>query len=552
MSAIVTNFRALHEVLCEDVGRALHTQIGDAPRLRSKIAEIMQFRLSASQHENLFEEQEYFELCESVRAMVAALEAACHRSADPFNQPPPQIITASRTGKKGRPRLEINKEVLKQSLNLRGPQKLSKEFGVSARTIRRRALEHGLREPGLPVFQRIDNGDGTVTEIWTHQGPPMAAIQQNPTELDAALADILQRFPGLGRTLLASALLTQGYRVSRISIEQSYLRVHGAPSGLGHRAIERREYNVTAVNSLWHHDGHHVLIRWKFVTHAFIDGKSRFVTALQVSTNNRSQTVLEVFLRGIHQHGLPSRVRGDHGTENVLVSAYMLEARGFDRGSYIWGRSVHNVRIERLWVDYNAGFTNTWYQFFHDLELSYGLHHENPRHIWLLHHLFLHTINKEAQVWVDIWNLHKMRGTGSQSPREMFHFGLMRQGMRGIGLMAMPTADEAVTDYTQYGVDWEFMNLASDREDLLLPMEAGQPPAAGYGLGHGEPARYNEVLCEAPDCPLSDNQLAALDEHVENTFEGLEDVGHGVMELRKGLWATGLEFCRVDLGEVNF
>lgn len=42
----------------------------------------------------------------------------------------------------------------------------------------------------------------------------------------------------------------------------------------------------------------------------------------------------------IRQHGLPQRVRGDHGGENVMVARYMEEARGQGRGSYIWGRCV--------------------------------------------------------------------------------------------------------------------------------------------------------------------------------------------------------------------
>jgi hypothetical protein len=57
--------------------------------------------------------------------------------------------------------------------------------------------------------------------------------------------------------MIAGALRAHGHHVSRRHIEESYLRVHGAPAGFGHRRIERRNYWVPAVNSLWHHDGHH-------------------------------------------------------------------------------------------------------------------------------------------------------------------------------------------------------------------------------------------------------------------------------------------------------
>jgi hypothetical protein len=59
---------------------------------------------------------------------------------------------------------------------------------------------------------------------------------------------------------------------------------------------------------------------------------------IQCSTNNRAATVLDIFLEAVNKHRLPSRVRGDHGTENVRVVAYMIQECGDARSSYIWGR----------------------------------------------------------------------------------------------------------------------------------------------------------------------------------------------------------------------
>ena len=80
------------------------------------------------------------------------------------------------------------------------------------------------------------------------------------------------------------------------------------------------------------------LIRWKFVIHCFVDGYSRFVTGIRVHPNNRAASVLQLFLASVRRHGIPSRVRGDHGTENLRVAEWMEHVRGVSRGSYIWGR----------------------------------------------------------------------------------------------------------------------------------------------------------------------------------------------------------------------
>ena len=62
------------------------------------------------------------------------------------------------------------------------------------------------------------------------------------------------------------------------------------------------------------------MVRWRFVTHAGIDGYSRMVVFLKSATNNRASTVYAAFLEAAHQYGLPSRVRCDQGRENTHVA----------------------------------------------------------------------------------------------------------------------------------------------------------------------------------------------------------------------------------------
>lgn len=59
---------------------------------------------------------------------------------------------------------------------------------------------------------------------------------------------------------------------------------------------------------------------------------------MRASDNNTGQTVLDVFQQAASVYGVPNRLRGDHGVENILVAAWMEEFHVTRRGSYIWGR----------------------------------------------------------------------------------------------------------------------------------------------------------------------------------------------------------------------
>ena len=85
------------------------------------------------------------------------------------------------------------------------------------------------------------------------------------------------------------------------------------------------------------------MVRWRFLIHGGIDGFSRSIVYLRCCSNNKAETVLAVLMNAPEIVGLPSRVRYDFGTENVVVARYMLE--------HPQGGISSESMIERLWLE---------------------------------------------------------------------------------------------------------------------------------------------------------------------------------------------------------
>ncbi|KAH0834141.1 hypothetical protein J3R83DRAFT_11444, partial [Lanmaoa asiatica] len=68
--------------------------------------------------------------------------------------------------------------------------------------------------------------------------------------------------------------------------------------------------------------------------------------------------------------------------------------------------STRNSRIEHLWVDLGAQFVRCWQAFFTHLEDLHMVDSTDPRHLWLLHFLFLDQINIDCVQFQRDWNHH--------------------------------------------------------------------------------------------------------------------------------------------------
>lgn len=215
-------------------------------------------------------------------------------------------------------------------------------------------------------------------------------------------------------------------RSRNIKVQRSRLRdaLHLVdPEGVERRkrkTVTRRVYSVPCPNFLWHIDGTHKLIRWKFVIHAAIDGFSRLIPYLHCSTNNRSITVLHLFESAVQQYGFPLRVRSDHGGENQKVWEAMIRERGEESRPVIVGSSVHNERVERLNYDINQQVVSVFKQLFFDLEEEEILDADNSTDLFCLHYTFLPQINQHLQEFRAAHNSHSISTERNRTPVQLF------------------------------------------------------------------------------------------------------------------------------------
>jgi hypothetical protein len=173
-------------------------------------------------------------------------------------------------------------------------------------------------------------------------------------------------------------------------------------------------------------------------------------------------------------------------------------------------RSVHNIRIERLWVDVTAHVGRQWKEFFRNLEDYYGFVVDNEAHIWLLHHLFLPRLNQALKNWILVWNNHNV-STSNKSPNDMYCQGMMAHGFRGL------FPDELALDQlSDYGIDWTAYDQRSirDHHDQHNPSAVATEDGRNPFLAE-QPETWNYVEVPSTPCPLDAAHLQQLEVYLQ-------------------------------------
>ena len=243
--------------------------------------------------------------------------------------------------------------------------------------------------------------------------------------LDSLLRELKSSHPNDGEVMLAAHIRARGIHIPRSRLRASIHRVDSLTGNRRPPRIRRRAYHVDAPNSVWHFDGNHKLIRWRFVVHGAVDGYSRVVLYLRCETNNRASSVLSAFSRAVDTYGVPDRVRSDLGGENVDVWRYMYEQHSNDPSCVIVGSSTHNERIERLWRDVHRCVLQPFAETFRTLESDGVLDPLNEVDLFCLHYCFLERINKCLTSFQEAWNHHTLSSVRNATPYQLYLAGFI-------------------------------------------------------------------------------------------------------------------------------
>ena len=203
-------------------------------------------------------------------------------------------------------------------------------------------------------------------------------------------------------------------------------------------------------------------------------------------------------------------------------------------------RSVHNIRIERLWVDFTQAVGSKWKTFFQDLEAFCRLQIDLDAHIWLVHYLFLGPLNQDIMAWANSWNNHRMQipGMGHRSPAELRFFNTLLHGSRGQPQQMVDSEEEVLSadEILEYGIDWEAYDNRVEQE-----AEADDPFPQNPFLTH-QPERLSYVEVDESRCPFSDRQLVAFQHNISLLPENVR-MGNS-LEDRKQLFLLALNIAQ--------
>ena len=179
----------------------------------------------------------------------------------------------------------------------------------------------------------------------------------------------------------------------------------------------------------------------------------------------RAYTVLELFEEAVEKNGLPSRVQFDMEIENVDAARFMLHKCNWKRKTMLVGLSVHNQRIERLWLDVKRLIVCRFKSIFCSMEENDLLDPLNDLHLYVLHLIFLPSINNALRELLQDWNNHHLSSEHNFSPYQLWRLGLNSYQISN----SEEFNELRKNGWESFGIDYEGPLPSEEDDDVIVP-----------------------------------------------------------------------------------
>ena len=245
----------------------------------------------------------------------------------------------------------------------------------------------------------------------------------NPTDLADVMNCVEQELNGSGSTIGYRAMhqrLLHNHQlvVTRETVRQVLKIVdpEGVEARRKHR-LRRRKYKVRGPNDRWHIDGYDKLKPFGFCIHGAIDGYSRRILWLEVSSSNNDPKIVAKYYVDYVRHisGTARVVRADKGSENTYIATIQRYFRSLHDdsfsgdNSFIYGKSTSNQRIESWWSQLRRNNADWWIRYFKDLQYRGLFCNEDIIHVECLKFCFMQVLQNELHEVAKLWNTHNIR-----------------------------------------------------------------------------------------------------------------------------------------------
>ena len=129
------------------------------------------------------------------------------------------------------------------------------------------------------------------------------------------------------------------------------------------------------------------------------------------------------------------------------------------------GLSVHNQRIERLWLDVKRLIVCRFKSIFCSMEENDLLDPLNDLHLYVLHLIFVPSINNALRELLQDWNNHHLSSEHNFSPYQLWRLGLNSYQISN----SEEFNELSKNGWESFGIDYEGPLPSEEDDDVIVP-----------------------------------------------------------------------------------